>query len=257
MHIVAIYELKEDKLSMAGDLARALEAAESEALMRLRAQGNGPFIVRLFAEHEQADRLASRLKSVGFHTVVLSPVDIEAETRRLIVKKFSLGEQHLHARLKDGSDITAAYRDIELILRGAKIASRTEIETTKQRSLSLGRAVLTGGIVLTKTEKIVNETTTAEREGFLSLYSGNKTIIYFLENALAYDSLGSAMKPSRSANFAYLAAELRSRCPHAPYDDRLLNKAGITMLLGPMLNPETHLDVATALLSKTLRGARI
>ena len=66
--------------------------------------------------------------------------------------------------------------------------------------------------------------------------------------------LGSALRPSRAANFTYLVAELRMQCPHTLYDERLLSRAGQAALLSPSLNPEEYLVVATALLAKVLRG---
>jgi hypothetical protein len=59
-----------------------------------------------------------------------------------------------------------------------------------------------------------------------------------------------------SLNFTYLISELRRRCPDALYDERLLSRAGQVALLGPSLNPEEHLIVATALLRKVL-GSKI
>ena len=254
MHVVAIYGLKEDKESLAGVLARSLGVTELEVLSRLRAPGSGPVIVRIFADHDPAERLAGQLESGGFNAVVLSSAEIDAEAGRLTVRRFALDAQQLQAGSTDGGKLAVACRDVEVILRGTGITTRTETETTKKRSLSLGRAVLTGGLVMTKTTKTVREITTGEREGFLAVYTADKSILDFRENLVSFESLGPQMKQSRSENFSYLAAELRRRCPGAVYDDRLLSKAGQAALLGPTLSPEKHLDVATALLAKVLRG---
>ena len=77
-------------------------------------------------------------------------------------------------------------------------------------------------------------------------------IVAFYENAVVYEGLGSSRALSRSANFLQLLAELRKRSPAARFDDRLLNKAGAAALLGNRLDPERHMVIATALLSKTL-----
>lgn len=254
MHVVAIDGLKEDKEGMAGVLARALGVTEFEALSRLRVPGSGPVIVRLFADYGSAEKLAGQLDSGGFHAVVLNNTEIDAEAGRLTVKRFGLDKQQLHVELRGGGNLAVVYEDVEVILRGTGITTRTETETTKKRSLSLGRALLTSGLVMTKTTKTVREVTTGEREGFLALYAADKPILSFRENVLSFESFGPEMKPSRSENFSYLAAELRRRCPGAVYDDRLLNKAGQAALLGPTLSPEKHLNVATALLAKVLRG---
>jgi hypothetical protein len=109
-------------------------------------------------------------------------------------------------------------------------------------------------MMITKTTKNVREVITEERQGFANLYAGDSSILIFRENGLVYDSLGSALKPSRALNFTYLISELCRRCPDALYDERLLSRAGQVALLGPSLNPEEHLIVATALLRKVLGG---
>ena len=76
---------------------------------------------------------------------------------------------------------------------------------------------------------------------------------HFRENALDYNSLGSALKLSRSDNFTYIVTELRRCCMGARYDECLMNRAAQAALLGHLLNPEEHLIVATALLAKVLR----
>ena len=119
--------------------------------------------------------------------------------------------------------------------------------------MDLGRAVLSGGMMITKTTKTIRDITTETREQFINLYSGDAPTIVFRENALDYNSLGSALKLSRSDNFTYIVTELRRCCMAARYDERLMNRAAQAALLGPLLNPEEHLIVATALLAKALR----
>jgi hypothetical protein len=64
------------------------------------------------------------------------------------------------------------------------------------------------------------------------------------------------MKPSGEMNFNYLVAELRQRCPSAFYDDRLLRRAEQVKLLGPLLNPDNHLDLAVEILAKGFVAAQ-
>jgi len=126
------------------------------------------------------------------------------------------------------------------------------METTRERILSLGNAVLTGGLKVTKTARTMHEVTKEERERFLTLYTGDLPTLAFHETGLVYDSLGPVRGLSRSVNFVQLTAELRRLCTGAQYDKRLLNKSGQTALLGPLLRPDEHVVVATALLSKVL-----
>lgn len=253
MHIVAIHSLKKDKEIFAGTLAAALRVTMYEALARLRVLGNGPLTVGIFAENEPAGQLAERLQSAGFKALVLTQGEIETEGHAWIVRRFSLGEQELGVTAEKGNSLSIPFQNIDLILRGTMIVCDVMTETVKNRSVSLKRAVLSGGMVLTKTTKTVREMTNEERHGFVNLYAGDSSTLVLRENSLVYDSLGTALRPSRVANFAYLIAELRRRCPKALYDERLLSRAGQVAILGPSLEPEEHLIVATALLAKVIR----
>jgi hypothetical protein len=256
MHVVVIYSLDDNKESMSEALAASLGTTTYEAAARLRVPGSGPLTVAVFAEKNRAVGLLEKLQSTGFSAFVLTSDEIEMEGRALIVRRFSLGGRDLSVTTDKGDGISIPFQKIELILRGTAIAHDVATETVKNRSLSLGRAVLSGGMMITKTTKNVREITTEERQGFVNLYIGNNPTLVFFENGLVYDSLGSAMRQSRSANFAYLVAELRRRCPDSLYDERLLRRAGQVAILGPSLNPEEHLIVATALLQKMFRSKR-
>ncbi len=253
MHIVAIYNIGEDKQSLAARLAGVLKVTNFEALSRLRTPGRGPLVVGLFAEPEQAARLAEQLGSEGFNAVVLSDEEIANEAGRWKVRRFSFREEGLFVESRDGKERTLGYDTIDLIVRGMGITTSSSTETTKQRKFDLGSAMLSGGLKMTKTTKTTREVAHEQREGFLHVY-GSGPLLVFSENNLDYEALGPALGLSRTANFQQFTTELRSRCSRALYDDRLLTRAGTAGLLGPALSPEEHLVVATALLAKVLRG---
>jgi NACalpha-BTF3-like transcription factor len=253
MHVVAIHGLNKDKETLAGALAIAMKVTVYEALTRLRAPGNGPLIVAVLADRERAERLVQQLHSAGFKAMGLTAGEIDTAAFAWIVRRFSLGERELHVQMEKGDTFDISLQDINLILCGISISSSTATKTVKERSVDLGRAVLSGGMMITKTTKTTQDVTTEIRERFINLYAGDAPAIVFRENALDYTSLGPARKPSRSENFTYLVAELRRYCPGVQFDERLMNRAAQASLLGPLLNPEEHLFVATALLAKVLR----
>jgi hypothetical protein len=256
MNIVGIYNLKENKQDQAGALAAILKTTAFEALSRLRAPGNGPLVVGIVAEKEQARQLADQLGSNGFSTVVLGDDELEAETDQWSIRKFEFGKQDLTVESNDGRRLAIVYSGIDLILRGIGISVSTSTETTKKRKLDLASAVISGGLKMMKTTKTVREVTREEREGFFMLYGEGRPPLAFHENGLVYDSLGPLRGLSHSANFMQLIAELRRFCPAARYDERLLSRAGQAALLGPLLSPDQHLVVATALLAKVFETER-
>ncbi|MBI5075864.1 MAG: hypothetical protein HZB62_11960 [Nitrospirae bacterium] len=252
MHVVAIHSLGQDRETHASALALALDKTMYEVLSRLRSPGNGPFTVGVFADQERAMQMKAKLQSAGFSAVLLTEGEIVAELSPLIVRKFALSVTGLAVVTETGQSLSIPFQNVRLILRGIGIVRGTTTETVKSRSVSLGRAVMSGGLMLTRTTKTVQEVAVEERTAFFNLYAGDNPLLVFRENALVYDSLGPMLQPSRALNFTCLIAELRSRCPGAQYDERLLTRPAQIALLGPTLNPEEHLSVATALLAKTL-----
>jgi hypothetical protein len=253
MNIVAIHSLNNDKEALAGDLAAVLGVTVYEALSRLRAPDNGPLTVAVLGEKERGVQLVQKLQSAGFKALILTADEIESEGHAQIVRRFSLGERDFGVTTEKGDSLCMPFHDIDLILRGTAIVREVTTETVKKRSLSPGRAVLSGGMMISKTTKSVREVATEERQGFVNLYAGDSSIFVFREKTLVYDSLGPALRPSRAANFNYLVAELSRLCTGALYDARLLKRSGQAALLGPSLNPEENLIAATALLAKALR----
>ena len=140
------------------------------------------------------------------------------------------------------------------MLRGVRIDERTELKSTEKRKFSLGRAVLTSGLMLTKTTRKLESVTMEEREEFLHLYAGGQPPLVFRSSALNYQSLGAALQPSTAANFAYLVETLRLALPHARWDERLTNRQARARVLGPSLTE--NLDVAVTLLARVLRPPR-
>jgi hypothetical protein len=253
MYVVAIHDIGEEKESLAKTLSSAIGKTELEARARLNAPGSGPFVVGVFGEEAGANDLAGKLRSGGVRVAVLGGENIAREAAAWNIRRFDLGEKELLVESSKGDRRPVSYEEIDLILRGTGITSSTSTETTKERSFSFGRAILSSGLSVTKTTTTTREVTNQEREGFFILYAGDEPPLSFRENRVLYDSLGPVRQLSRSANFTFLLAELRRRCTAARYDERLLNRPGQAALLGPLLDPEGHLVIATALLSRVLR----
>ena len=253
MHIVAIHNLPENKESLAATLAAALGATVYEALSRLRSLGKGPFVVSVFAAIGPAEELVKKLRAGGFDSALLKEGEIETEAAGFVVRKFRFSGDALIVESRNEESLAIDYSSIELILRGTSIAQSTTTQTVKEKKFDPGMALLTSGLKMTKTTEKILESTVQTREGFVYLYAGDQQTLIFREGGLSYDSLGTALQPTRQANFSYLLEELRRRSQEAIYDDRLLNRAGQVQLLGPSLRPENHMHIATSLLAKVLR----
>ena len=73
----------------------------------------------------------------------------------------------------------------------------------------MGRALLTQGLMLTKTVRKTERVTTAAREEFFHLYAEGRPPLVFRSGALDYRSFGGTLQPSVQANFTQSD---RARC---------------------------------------------
>jgi len=246
--VLAIYNLKGNEALLARELAAVLHRTVYEASSRVRAPGGGPSVIARFAEPQAAQEAVALLRTRGFDTLLLGEGEIEADERRFVVRGFELGAEELTVE-SHGYRLAVRYQDVELLLRGVRIVRHEAAAPRTTRKLSLTRAALTGGLLLTKTVRAPSPPAEEEREGFLHLYARGTPPLAWREAKLLYRSLGKALLPSRHANFAQVVAELRQRCPRATYDERLATHAGQAQLLGPTLAAGEHLDVAISVLA--------
>ena len=71
------------------------------------------------------------------------------------MRRFSLGGHELGVLTEKGGSLSIFFQNFDLILRGTAIASNVTSETIINRSVSPGRAVLSGGMMLTRTARSV------------------------------------------------------------------------------------------------------
>jgi hypothetical protein len=254
MHVIAVHYAPGTGEAMVRPLAEALDKSLYETRARLSSPEGGPAVVANYGEIEPAWACAGRLRANGIAPILLTPEDVESDAQRFLVRGFRLGERAIEAESRQGQTASLAYRDIDFVLRGVQIDERTELKQTETRKFSPGRAVLTGGMMMTKTTRKLEPVTTVDREEFLHLYADGKPPLVFRASALNYQSLGSALQPSTVANFAYLVSELRQPLSHARWDERLTNRQARARVLGPSLSE--NLDVAVTLLARVLRPSR-
>lgn len=252
MFIVAIHYAQVGGQPEIQALANVLGKTAYEVRSRLTIPVGGPAVVGVFGDLETTRSVALKLKESGFQVLATSEEKVE-EAAEFEVRSFVLGETSFVVESRQGEQLQLAYTSIHSLLRGTEVFVDSETQTVTQKKFSVGRAMMTGGLIRNKKTKTSQTTTTHEREGFLRLYADGFPALVCKENALLYESLGDEMKPSRSANFTHLVGKLRAQATQATYDDRLIRRAGQKQLLGPSLEPETHLPVALYFLSKVLK----
>lgn len=258
MLVLAIYNLKGNEALLARQLASVLRKTVYEASSRVRAPGGGPSVIASFAAPRAAHETAAVLTAAGFDTLLLDDGAIESDERRFLVRRFELGADAMIVESRGARRLETRYADIDLLLRGVELTAHRPapaVPAGRSRKISLTRAALTGGLMLTKAVQPAQRRAIEQRQGFLHLYGRGLPPLVWRESELLYRSLGEVLHPSREANFAQVVNELRRRCPLAAYDERLASRSGQAQLLGPSLSPAQHLDVAISVLAGALRPA--
>ncbi len=253
MHVLAIDHIVEDKETISLILAQALGITLYEARGRI-ATGTGPIVIASFGDKSDADKKAEQLRAAGISPLLLSQDEIETDETRISARTFLLMDTGLVIGTRTGKEVRMAYSDVSLIIRGTRITHTTSTQTEKSRKFAPDLAIMSGGLMMTKSSKVTSRSITDVRDGFFNLYAANLPPVAFLEPNVLYDSLGQALQPTRTANFVRLLEEIKQRCTAALFDDRLVNRPGQVRLLGPLFTPEEHLDIAISVLARSLRS---
>jgi hypothetical protein len=249
--VVAIHYAPGAGEALAAPLGEALDKTPYEIKARLSDPEGGPAVIARYGEIEPAWACAGRLRANNLSPILLTPEDVETDARRFLVRSFELGGQALTATSRRGETAEIAYRDLALFLRGVRVDEQTEIKTTEQRKFSMTRALVTQGLMMTKTVRKTDKVTTASREEFFQLYAAGRPPLVFRAGALDYRSFGGALQPSVQANFTQLVERMRQTFPDVRYSERLLNTQSRSRILGPGLT-DNHLDIAISLLARHL-----
>jgi hypothetical protein len=232
-------------------LARALDRSLYEIRARLSSPEGGPAVVANYGEIEPAWACAGRLRAEGIAPILILPEEVEKDADRFQVRDFELGESAIRVTSRRGETVEIPFAEIGLVLRGTWVEEKIDTQVTEKRKLSLSRAIVTGGMLITKVHRNVKQVRSEERDDFLQLYAPGRPPLAFRSAALRYQGLGAELQPSIHANFNRLIEALRRALPHARWDERLASRPGHARVLGPGLT-DSHLDLAISLLARVL-----
>lgn len=246
-HIVAITDLGENAEAKVGGLATVLGITAYEA--RQRVQPPTPRVAATLVDAGAAARLAEALEGAGFPAAVLRRRDIEGEETRILVRSFEFHPAGLRVETRSGERHAIRFDRIRLLLQGTDFQRGVETKTSTRRKFAPAKALISGGMAMTKKVK-TRATTVHESGGPFLLVSGEALpTLAFREDELQYQGLGSALQPGRAANFMRLVSELRDHAGAARWSGQLMTAAGQRHVLGGALSPDRDLDVAIALLT--------
>ncbi|MEZ4459202.1 MAG: hypothetical protein R3E66_05655 [bacterium] len=250
MNILVAHHVETPADVAIASLARVLGLSAYDARLKVNVASPGPVVLATHEDQETLEVYADTLCADGVPSFVVGPDDLLSP---FVARKLEFGPDGLHVEARDGQHRTVSLDNVHAIIRGIGITTFETTETESTRKLAMGRAIATGGLLLTKKVETTRTQTRDARAGFCFVVVGNGLPPVLLsEDELQYDGLGAAMKATRSLNFSYVCDHLKSLCPNATYDTQLLNRARQVQILGPKLAPESYLDWAVTALMTSL-----
>jgi hypothetical protein len=219
--VVAIAELRGALDAEATALAADLGCTAYDARMLL-APGL-PAIVRSTADRQHALDLLARIRARGHGAVACDASAVVGSTTMVSMRHFRLGPEAV--TLGDLPEERLPYVDAAVLI-AAVHRSRSDTATkTRERQLSVGRALITSGLSMTKTVHKESHATREQREGVLYVFRRSGATPWLLrEHGTTWSGHGGPLAPSESENFRITVAALRERTPGAAFDDRLVSR---------------------------------
>ena len=186
---------------------------------RLRLNAGVPTIVLATPDAARAATLVTALRERGHDVLRCDRADVIASAAMVAVRRPQLEIDALVA-----GEARVAWSDIAALVRATHRTSTASVDEVTQSKFSLGRAVITGGVVMTKMAvRTARVARVDEIEPVLYLFPRTGGLPWLLrERSLRYDALGAEVTPSSSHNFTRLVDLLRTRARGATYDERLV-----------------------------------
>jgi hypothetical protein len=247
---------------------------------RTRCAGLLPRVLVRQADEDEARRLAAGLTALGFRAFAADPRQVPGDAQRVVARDLEWTGTPQGGMARDlewtGTPQGGMARELEwtgtgltvtdgrgerhdcpagsivLVQPGFRSSSQTERVKSTERKFSMGRALLSGGLSLTKTVVTVSDQVTSSREPFLLVTrtEGLPALILY-ESRLNYQGLGAALQPSRILNFRTVQERLRGL---GPMDDRTAQPAYLRGLPELGVDP-VDLGLFLVRLAVTLPGA--
>ena len=220
MDIVALMSLGTSVEVEAPRLAAELGSTPYETALLLRMPTPVP-LLRTDDRGRALDLLA-KLRARGHDAVACDAAAVVAADAMTHVRKFRFEPEILAVTSDENADVGVPWTDVVGLVRAVHRTRVEAIETSKERKFSLGRAALSGGVLMSKTTTKTKTLATEEREQVLYVFRHGGMPLLMSQSRLRYDGLGAELRPVQIENFTTLIRLLRERAPDAGYDERLL-----------------------------------
>ncbi len=220
MYIVAVTELRNPIEVEAARIAEDIGSTPYEVRIALTA--GMPAVVLTTIDKELAQRVLSRIAERGNLVIGADDEYVVDSESMVTMKRFRMDPDGY--RTEEAPSELLPFGDVLAIVRATHRLSTASRTVTKERSFSAGRAILSGGLVMTKTTTRETKQATDAREHVVYLFrrSGERPWIMRQDEA-KYHALGPQMQPTNALNFPLAVTKLRENSPTATFDTRLVS----------------------------------
>jgi hypothetical protein len=187
---------------------------------RLKLTAGLPAIVLATTDAAAAQALLAKLRARGHRALLCRASDVVPASAMVSLRRFALDDEGLAS-----GDAHLPWDDISALVRARHLRSTTTTETVKEKKFDLGRAVMTGGLVMRKAQSREVVTRTEDTEQVLYLFrTSGETPWLLREHETHYGALGAALAPTATRNFTIAVDTFRARAPQARFDDGLVRR---------------------------------
>jgi len=256
MFVVALTELHTPAEQEVVELARDLGSTPYE--QRLVLNQGLPTIVLRTPDRDRATQLLLALRGRQHGAVAIDDAAVAASHMMSALRSFQLTPTSVIAD-ETNPDVALPFDDVLAFVRAMH---RTQFQTTtetKEKQFSLGRAAMSGGLMMRKSVKGTQTKTTEEREGVCYVFRKSGETPWIVRTSQPrFAALGAHLKGNSHQNFVETLRQLRELAPDAAYDERLLTRRGVDRIArsgggNATVSSESGVDLLAHLVAMMLR----
>ncbi len=192
--------------------------------LRMRLNGPLPVVVARVSGAEAASALVAKLRGWGHGAVGGDTAKVPTTEQMHQPREFELDFEGGHLRTTSATRERAQVDGAEIyaLIHAMVVSDAQTISERHSKQFSAARAVLSGGMVMTRSTSSTSTITESSSEERIYLIRRDfAQPMVFCQHQLRYTGLGDAMGRASHESFAALCTALRRLAPGAIYDDQL------------------------------------
>jgi hypothetical protein len=187
---------------------------------KLKLTAGVPLLVLSTTDGAAARDLLAKLRARGHRAQLCRASEVIPSARMTVLKHFTFDADGLDS----GAD-QLPWDDVSALIQARHHVHTEKTATIKERKFDLGRTVMTGGLMTSKTSKRDVVTKTDDIEHVLYLFRASGEAPWLLrEHGTNYSCLGARLDPTAARNFATAVERFRAHAPHARFDESLARR---------------------------------